>query len=75
MTGADPCRRALTPVEDAALFVGDALRAAGRVMAGCQPSEAEAAYLAVYAHLAAVALGQDRRKSGAGPGGMRSESL
>ncbi len=34
MPDADLCRRALTPVEEAALFAGDALRAAGIVMAG-----------------------------------------
>ena len=43
---------------DAALFAGDALRAARQVMAGQPPGEAEVVYLAVYALLAAAALGQ-----------------
>lgn len=58
MPEADPCRRALTPTEEAALFARDALRAAGRVMSGNPAGEADAAYLAVYAMLAAAALGQ-----------------
>lgn len=62
MPEADPCRRALSPVEDAALFAGDALRAAGKVMSGKAAGEADAAYLAVYVILAAAALGQDPAK-------------
>lgn len=58
MPGADPCRRALTPAEEARLFARDALRAAGRVMSGNPAGPEEAAYLAVYAILAAAALGQ-----------------
>lgn len=75
MSEADPCRRALTPAEDAALFAGDALRAADRVMSGQPAGEADAAYLAVYAVLAAAALGQDRRLCGARPGGLGTESV
>ncbi|WCS27968.1 hypothetical protein LOK46_14425 [Methylobacterium sp. NMS14P] len=62
MAEADPCRRALTPTEEANLFAGDALRAARKVMSG-NPAGAEGeAYLAVYVVLAAAALGQDRAK-------------
>lgn len=47
MAEADPCRQALTDVEEAALFAGDALRAARAVMSG-NPTGAEGeAYLAV----------------------------
>ena len=60
MSEADPCRRALTPTEEAALFAGDALRAAGKVMSGAAADAADAAYLAVYVILAAAALGQGR---------------
>lgn len=60
MPEADPCRRALTPAKEAALFAGDALRAAGKVMSGKPAGEADAAYLAVYVLLAAAALGQGR---------------
>jgi hypothetical protein len=56
---ADPARRALTPVEEARLFAGDALRAARTVMSGNPATEAGAAYLAVFAILAAAALGVD----------------
>lgn len=72
MTEADPCRSALTPAEDAALYAEDALRAAGQVMAGRPPSEADAAYLAVYALLAAVALGQGGALSAYPSGGVAS---
>ena len=72
---ADPCRRTLTPAEDAALFAGDALRAARAIMSGNPAGEEGQAYLAVYVTLAAAALGQDRRISGHGPGGMVNESL
>ncbi|WP_162248659.1 hypothetical protein [Methylobacterium sp. Leaf94] len=40
MSEADPCRRALTPTEEAALFAGDALRAANSVMSGKPAFEA-----------------------------------
>ena len=60
MSESDPCRRALTPTEEAALFSGDALRAARGVMSGKPAGEADAAYLAVYVILAAAALGQGR---------------
>lgn len=56
MPGADPCRRALTPAEEAKLFSTDALRAARDVMAGKPVGEAELAYMAVFAILAAAAL-------------------
>lgn len=56
MPGADPCRRALTPKEEARLFAWDALRAARSVLAGNPADEAAAAYLAVFATLAADAL-------------------
>lgn len=56
MTGADPCRRALTPTEEAKLFARDALRAARGVMSGNSADEAGAAYLAVFATLAVAAL-------------------
>jgi len=75
VTEADPCRRALSLSEEAALFAVDALRAARHVMSGNPAGEADAAYLAVYVTLAAAALGQDRRNVGATPGGMPTESL
>ena len=56
MPAADPCRRALTPAEEARLFSADALRAARDVMAGKPAGEAKQAYLAVFAILAAAAL-------------------
>ncbi|MEE7478835.1 MULTISPECIES: hypothetical protein [Methylobacterium] len=56
MAEADPCRRALTPVEEAKLFARDALRAARGVLAGNPASEAGEAYLAVFAVLAIAAL-------------------
>ncbi|MCP1549441.1 MULTISPECIES: hypothetical protein [Methylobacteriaceae] len=58
MPEADPCRRALTPVEEANLFAGDALRAAHAVMSGKPDTREGTAYLAVYVILAAAALGQ-----------------
>lgn len=72
---ADPCRRALTPAEEAALFAGDALQAAQRVMSGEAAGEADAAYMAVYVQLAAAALGQDRRKGGGSLCGLVTESV
>lgn len=57
MPEADPCRRALTPTEEAKLFAGDALQAARQVMSGNPATEAEVAYLAVFTTLAAAALG------------------
>jgi hypothetical protein len=57
---ADPCRRALTPIEEARLFAGDALRAARAVMAGEPATPEDAAYLAVFAMLAAEALSPGR---------------
>lgn len=75
MAETDPCRRALTDVEEAALFAGDALRAARKVMSG-NPAGAEGeAHMAVYVTLAAAALGQDRRISGHAPGSTQTESL
>lgn len=63
MAEADPCRRVLTPVEEAKLFARDALRAARGVLAGNPASEAGSAYLAVFAVLTVDALfpelGQD----------------
>lgn len=56
MAEADPCRRALTPADEARLFAGDALRAARAVMAGEPATEEGTAYLAVFALLAAEAL-------------------
>ncbi|WP_238229496.1 hypothetical protein [Methylobacterium hispanicum] len=53
---ADPCRRALTPVEEAKLFARDALRAARGVLAGNPADAAGEAYLAVFAMLAVGAL-------------------
>ncbi|MEE7440895.1 hypothetical protein [Methylobacterium oryzae] len=68
MAEADPCRRALTDVEEAGLFAWDALRAARAVMSG-NPAGAEGeAYLAVYVVLAAAALGQDHRRGERGVG-------
>jgi hypothetical protein len=52
---ADPCRRALTPVEEAKLFARDALRAARSVMSE-NPADAGRAYLAVFTLLAIQAL-------------------
>ncbi|WP_070999633.1 hypothetical protein [Methylobacterium sp. C1] len=75
MAEADPSRRALTDVEEAALFARDALRAARAVMSGNPAGPEGEAYLAVYVTLAAAALGQDRRISGHAPGGMQTESL
>lgn len=75
MAEADPCRRSLTPAEDAALFAGDALRAARNVMSGNPAGPEGEAYMAVYVSLAAAALEQDRRISGHDPGGMVNESL
>ena len=72
---ADPCRRSLTPTEEAALFAGDALRAADRVMSNQPVNKADAAYLAVYAVLAAAALGRGRRLSGGWRGGLGTESI
>lgn len=56
MPAADPCRRVLTPTEEAALFAPDALRAARHVMSGIPADEADEAYLAVFAILAAAAF-------------------
>lgn len=56
MAEADPCRRALTPVEEARLFARDALRAARAVLAGNPADPAETAYLAVFALLAVDTL-------------------
>lgn len=75
MAEADPCRRALTDVEEAGLFARDALRAARAVMSGIPAGPEGEAYLAVYVTLAAAALGQDRRISGHAPGWMQTESL
>lgn len=58
MPEADPCRRALTPTEEASLFARDALRAARHVMSGNPAGPEDTAYLAVYALLATAALGQ-----------------
>ncbi|MBE7246985.1 MAG: hypothetical protein INR63_18745, partial [Actinomycetospora chiangmaiensis] len=60
---------------DAALFARAALRAAHEVMSGNPAGPEGEAYLAVYVTLAAAALGQGRRISGHGPGGMPAESL
>ncbi len=71
MPGADPCRRALTPEEEARLFARDALRAARSVLAGNPASEAGEAYLAVFATLAVAALfpelGQDAGQAHGAP--------
>ncbi|MFF9550855.1 hypothetical protein [Methylobacterium fujisawaense] len=91
MPEADPCRRALTPAEDAALFARDALRAAREVMSGNPAGPEGEAYMTVFVTLAAAALGQDRSKDGKGvgfsdtldqrrnsghaPGSKRTESL
>jgi len=75
VSDADPCRRALTPTEEADLFARDALRAARAVMSGNPAGPEGEAYLAVYVTLAAAALGQDRRISGHGPGSTQTESL
>ncbi len=64
--GADPCRRALTPTEEAALFARDAIRAARHVMSGNPAGPEDAAYLAVYAMLAATALSQGDAREPAG---------
>ncbi|WP_264051044.1 hypothetical protein [Methylobacterium flocculans] len=56
MPDADPCRRALTPIEGVALFASDAPRAAGIVMAGAAADAADAAYLAVNALPAGAVL-------------------
>ncbi|KQP33839.1 hypothetical protein ASF49_08200 [Methylobacterium sp. Leaf104] len=55
MCDADPCRRALTPVEEARLFAIDALRAARAAMAAPGVPAGEA-MLAVFTVLAAAAL-------------------
>jgi hypothetical protein len=75
MSEADPCRRALTPTEEAGLAARDALRAARAVMSGNPAGKEGEAYMAVYVNLAAAAVGQDRRISGHGPGDMVNESL
>lgn len=54
MSEADPCRRALTPTEEARLFARDALRAARE--AWSRPADADAAMMAVFVVLAADAL-------------------
>lgn len=63
MPGADPCRRALTPKEEARLFARDALRAARGILAGNPASEVGSAYVTVFTVLAVEALfpelGQD----------------
>ena len=56
MPAADPCRRVLTPTEEAALFAPDALRAARHVMSGIPADAADEAYLAVFAVLAVAAM-------------------
>ena len=58
MADTDPCRRSLTPIEEARLFSADAVTAAREVMAGSPAGRAGEAYLAVFAILAAAALGQ-----------------
>ncbi|KMO10605.1 hypothetical protein [Methylobacterium platani] len=57
MPEADPCRRALTPAEDGRLFARDAIRAARAVLSGNSDTPPETATLAVFAILAAAALG------------------
>jgi len=54
MSDADPCRRNLTPVEEARLFAKDAIRAARASWSS--PASADHAMLAVFAILAADAL-------------------
>ncbi len=54
MNEADPCRRALTPVEEARLFARDAVRAARASWS--KPADADHAMLMVFAILAADAL-------------------
>ena len=63
MAKADPCRRTLTPVEEARLFSADALRAARSAMPGHPATEADAAYLAVFAILAEATLGSEGEQS------------
>lgn len=54
MSEADPCRRALTPTEEARLFARDAIRAARATWS--TPANADHAMLAVFVILAADAL-------------------
>lgn len=54
MSDADPCRRSLTPTEEARLFARDAVRAARASWS--TPASADQAMLAVFAILACDAL-------------------
>lgn len=64
MSQADPCRRALTPVEEARLFARDAVRAARSTWS--TPANADHAMLAVFAILAVDALWPELLDEGAG---------
>ncbi|MFJ7441087.1 hypothetical protein ACIQW5_25915 [Methylorubrum thiocyanatum] len=64
MSQADPCRRALTPLEEARLFARDAVRAARASWS--TPSDADHAMLAVFAVLAVEALWPELLDEGAG---------
>lgn len=64
MSEADPCRRVLTPVEEARLFARDAGRAAR--VSWSKPTDADHAMLAVFAVLAVDALWPELLNDGAG---------
>ena len=59
MSIADPCRRALTPTEEARLFARDALKAARERMTAYADNDAGSAMLAVFSLLAVEALFPD----------------
>jgi hypothetical protein len=61
---ADPCRRALTPHEEARLFARDALRAAREALPGAR--DQGQAMMAVFCILAVEALAPELLDEGAG---------
>ncbi|MGE7157255.1 hypothetical protein ACQKJ1_26430 [Methylorubrum rhodesianum] len=64
MSQADPCRRALTPAEEARLFARGALRAAREALP--QATTQGAAMMAVFCILAVEALAPELLREGAG---------
>lgn len=64
MSQADPCRRGLTPHEEARLFARDALRAAREALPGAR--DQATAMMAVFVLLAVEALAPELLREGAG---------
>ncbi|QDI82416.1 hypothetical protein E8E01_19330 [Methylorubrum populi] len=64
MSQADPCRRALTPAEEARLFARDALRAAREALP--RATDQGQAMMCVFVLLAVEALAPELVREGAG---------